>query len=80
MTNNGNTLTLCYLTPRADWGRAPKRLLEGCVHVEAAVAVGQMLKANTRVIDDFKTMEKLLFTISVLRLVKETNIMALLFY
>lgn len=35
--------TLSYFTARTDGSHTPQRLLEGCVDVEAAVAIGEML-------------------------------------
>lgn len=35
--------TLSYFTARTDGSHTPQRLLEGCIHMEAAVAIGEML-------------------------------------
>lgn len=36
--------TLCYFTTRTDGSHTPQSLLEGCVYMEAAVPIGQMLQ------------------------------------
>lgn len=46
--NQGNRLThgftLSYFTARTDGSHTPQRLLEGCIDMEAAVAIGEMLQ------------------------------------
>lgn len=36
--------TLCYFTPRADGSHTPQCLLEGCIHMETAITIGQVLQ------------------------------------
>lgn len=36
--------TLCYFTPRADGSHTPQCLLEGCIDMETAITIGQVLQ------------------------------------
>ena len=36
--------TLCYFTARTDGSHTPKCLLEGCIYMETAITIGQMLQ------------------------------------
>lgn len=41
---NTDRCTLCYFTARTDGSHAPQSLLEGCIYMETAIAIGQMLQ------------------------------------
>lgn len=53
---------MCYFTARTDGSHTPKCLLEGCIYMETAITIGQMLqdermkKKNVTVQNETQTM------------------------
>lgn len=41
---NRDRCTLCYFTARTDGSHTPQSLLKGCIYMETAVTIGQMLQ------------------------------------